>query len=646
MRRRHAWGMEPIPAGAETWHDDRAPGELIRERIIGENTLRHLAYLQQGLRAADAVVRIEVHGMGSGTGFLIAPDLMLTNNHVIAGQAQAAAAEITFFYQFTLEGPVQEGMAVRAADEGLLCTDAELDVSLVRLAHGPTRDHYPPLRPVMLEKDSRVAIIQHPGGGVKRISLQHNLVCYADTSILQYYSSTQPGSSGAPVFDDDFNVVAIHRGAVGNPDWRQNSTARPPADPKRIEDLCSDPDLAGIPIQGRNPLCALIEELKKLGAGADQALARVFARLVHLGEGDAQATRIRAERKTWARDAEANNLIDAFIRARLLVGGNDGKGHPTVEVAHEALLWQWPVLSTWIGDAREALRLRSRVPEEVELWKAQDRPPVRLWKHELLDPARHLLSEANLLKGLEDDDDIADFLTPEADWLLAELLCSGTDHARRETIGMRLSEIGDPRRGVGIVDDVPDIPNNHPDNRNDNNGFRVLCASHIHHRRSGYRQVRPVTAGRMRWRAGGWRGHVPSARRIRRRAHIKTRRRPGASPAAPHPRSPAAWRIHPPRSRPISATMRLTCSYCPTESQRQRLDQSCALRRYLGTARAGSRPLRLGARGVSKRKARDNLWIKLPVTALRAVQRTANSASSDQQIGGQRMGDAHNTRKP
>jgi sulfatase modifying factor 1 len=114
------------------------------------------------------------------------------------------------------------------------------------------------------------------------------------------------------------------------------------------------------------------------------------------------------------------------------------------------------------------------------------------------------------------------------------------------------------------------------DNRNDNNGFRLVCASHIHHRRSGYRQVRPITVGRMRWRAGGWRGHVPSARRARRRAHIKTRRRPGASPAAPHPRSPAAWRIHPPRSRPISATIRLTCSYCPSESQRQR----CARRRY------------------------------------------------------------------
>jgi hypothetical protein len=186
--------MEPVPAGAETWHDDRTPDELIRERIIGENTLRHLAYLQQGLRAADAVVRVEVHGIGSGTGFLIAPDLMLANNHVIADQAQAAAAEITFFYQFTLEGPVQEGMAVRPADQGLLYTDPELDISLVRLAHAPALDHYPPLRPVMLEKDSRVAIIQHPGGGVKKISLQNNLGQQHDR---RGRTTTDPGTQPA-----------------------------------------------------------------------------------------------------------------------------------------------------------------------------------------------------------------------------------------------------------------------------------------------------------------------------------------------------------------------------------------------------------------------------------------------------------------
>lgn len=198
------------------------------------------------------------------------------------------------------------------------------------------------------------------------------------------------------------------------------------------------------------------DELAQLGAGADQALAAVFVHLVHV-RGDEPATRQIAKRSTWPGDSAANRLIDRFIAARLLVAGKDGEDQATVEVAHEALLREWPRLAQWIEDSREALRQRDRIDEEVRTWVAQERPSVRLWKHELLAPARQLLVEAGLLHDLEQDPDTADFLTPEADWLLAELLCCTTDHARREAIGMRLSAIGDPRPGVGVIDGVPDI---------------------------------------------------------------------------------------------------------------------------------------------------------------------------------------------
>ena len=62
-----------------------------------------------------------------------------------------------------------------------------------------------------------------------------------------------------------------------------------------------------------------------------------------------------------------------------------------------------------------------------------------------------------MLATLESDPAAADFLTPEADWLLAELLCSRTDHDQREDIGLRLAEIGDPRAGVNVVDGSPHI---------------------------------------------------------------------------------------------------------------------------------------------------------------------------------------------
>jgi len=39
-----------------------------------------------------------------------------------------------------------------------------------------------------------------------KISMQNNFVAYADRQVLQYTTTTLPGSSGAPVFDDDFQV--------------------------------------------------------------------------------------------------------------------------------------------------------------------------------------------------------------------------------------------------------------------------------------------------------------------------------------------------------------------------------------------------------------------------------------------------------
>ena len=80
--------------------------------------------------------------------------------------------------------------------------------------------------------------------------------------------------------------------------------------------------------------------------------------------------------------------------------------------------------------------------------------------------------------------------------------------------------------------------NNHPNNRNDNNGFRVVCGSHIHRLLSGCRQVSPTKVCGMRRRADGWRGHVPSARRLRHRAHTQARRRPGREPRGASPPLP------------------------------------------------------------------------------------------------------------
>jgi V8-like Glu-specific endopeptidase len=52
-----------------------------------------------------------------------------------------------------------------------------------------------------------------------RRSLQVNFIEYVDDYIVQYTTSTEPGSSGAPVVSEHFTVVAIHHagGMISEP---------------------------------------------------------------------------------------------------------------------------------------------------------------------------------------------------------------------------------------------------------------------------------------------------------------------------------------------------------------------------------------------------------------------------------------------
>ncbi len=194
------------------------------------------------------------------------------------------------------------------------------------------------------------------------------------------------------------------------------------------------------------------------GSQADKALERVFARLVRVA-GDGEATRRREPLAAWAQDAEAQQVIDAFQKARLLVSDREPGGTPVVEVAHEALLREWPKLREWINDRKDGFQLAERVRAEArgfnqtEIRAGLKRP----WDAEHIDRARRKLKAAGLLAPLEEDAATKLFLTPEVDWILEEIKLEETTNLRRLDIGRRLAELGDPRPGVGLREGLPDI---------------------------------------------------------------------------------------------------------------------------------------------------------------------------------------------
>jgi hypothetical protein len=83
----------------------------------------------------------------------------------------------------------------------------------------------------------------------------------------------------------------------------------------------------------------------------------VFRELVEVGPTEAGwvATRRRTALGKVAPTPAAQELVAAFTEARLLQQGKGAGDAPVVEVAHEALLRNWPRLADWIQATGEDL---------------------------------------------------------------------------------------------------------------------------------------------------------------------------------------------------------------------------------------------------------------------------------------------------
>lgn len=188
--------------------------ERIPESILGINNLRQVAWLQAGLAAARSVCRI-LTPTGFGTGFLVGPGLIMTNNHVLPSAAIAEGSSAEFDYQLGADGSFLP--AVRFPFEpASLHTSQPLDYTLVALRTPPGQASAAAWGSLRLNADADpipselVAIVQHPNGGPKQIAVSANCVVATKKHELLYTTDTMPGSSGSPVFNDAWQVVAIH----------------------------------------------------------------------------------------------------------------------------------------------------------------------------------------------------------------------------------------------------------------------------------------------------------------------------------------------------------------------------------------------------------------------------------------------------
>lgn len=239
------------------------------------------------------VCSIRIAGIFKGTGFLVAPDVVMTNYHVIehvkhrstakgvkgneVGWIEPSQIELVFDYKRTISGATNPGTPVRVRDNSWLIDFSpyssidfiakekkpkdpdpdELDYALLRLGEsfgGGDRGYIRVSgQPRSLNREEALFIAQHPidrSNPERQLPLQLALETNADLELntngtrLYYKTSTEPGSSGSPCFDYEWSLVALHHS--GDPNMFRPATYNEGVPINMIHQLVSQRNLLDI----------------------------------------------------------------------------------------------------------------------------------------------------------------------------------------------------------------------------------------------------------------------------------------------------------------------------------------------------------------------------------------------------------------
>jgi serine/threonine protein kinase/formylglycine-generating enzyme required for sulfatase activity len=174
---------------------------------------------------------------------------------------------------------------------------------------------------------------------------------------------------------------------------------------------------ATLDVIGAKSLDALGGVSGALAAHADQALermpagARQDARRLLLALVTVERTSARRERKELLEGGteSASEALEILIEARLVVVGSGGEG-PVYELAHEALLSDWPTLRRWIEEESVAREASERLHRAAAEWKRLGRPTEALF-------GTHQLRENDVLEGRPIEPGADAFLRASRTWV-------------------------------------------------------------------------------------------------------------------------------------------------------------------------------------------------------------------------------------
>ena len=204
---------------------------LVQERIIGSSDLFPLSYLESGTLAGRPVCRIEVKDsvgrvLAYGTGFMISPSLLLTNNHVLESADAARWSLAQFNYENDINNLPRPIHCFRINPDQFYVTDVALDFTIVAVEKeaadgaklGDFGHHLFNPQPGKILVGEYASCIQHANGAPKAVVVRENRLVTVLENFVHYTTDTECGASGSPVFNDEWKVVALHHAGVPDKD--------------------------------------------------------------------------------------------------------------------------------------------------------------------------------------------------------------------------------------------------------------------------------------------------------------------------------------------------------------------------------------------------------------------------------------------
>jgi endonuclease G len=180
----------------------------------------NVAFLAKGARMARSVGRVAFRsGQPQGSGFLFGSGLFVTNNHVIPDIDTARRLCVEFDYELDLVGrpravsrfAIDTAVFVTDPVEGLdftvVAVGARIDGAIDLAAFGWSGMSDAPDKHMLGEFAN---IVQHPQGRFKEVVLRENRLVSRSEEALHYLADTEPGSSGSPVYNSEWQVISLH----------------------------------------------------------------------------------------------------------------------------------------------------------------------------------------------------------------------------------------------------------------------------------------------------------------------------------------------------------------------------------------------------------------------------------------------------